>query len=108
MRSAGRDLAYSHVHEPIDPSVPAPRIAPRVRERFEGPLVLNGGYDGRTAADAIAGGEADLVSFGRPFIADPDLPERLSRGALLQTPDPSTFYGGGAEGYTDYPTLDES
>lgn len=51
--------------------------------------------------------KADLVSFGRPFIANPDLVERYQTLASLSTPDPSTFYGGGERGYTDYPTLAE-
>lgn len=59
------------------------------------------------ASAAIAAGDADLVSFGRPFIANPDLPERMRLDAPVVEPDPSTFYGGGAEGYVDYPTLDE-
>ena len=50
-------------------------------------------------------GRADLIAVGRKFIANPDLPERLRCGAPLREPDPSTFYGGGAKGYTDYPTL---
>ena len=49
---------------------------------------------------------ADIVSFGRPYIANPDLVERLQRGAPLNTPDRATFYGGGAPGYTDYPAMD--
>jgi N-ethylmaleimide reductase len=56
------------------------------------------------AADVIARGEADLVSFGRPFIANPDLVERFAEQIALAAPDPSTFYGGGTHGYTDYPT----
>ena len=53
----------------------------------------------------MASGAADAVAYGRPFIANPDLPERLKQDAPLNDPDPATFYGGGAEGYTDYPTL---
>ena len=67
-------------------------------------MIANGGYDASTAADTIARGEAELVSFGRPFIANPDLVERFAEQAALATADPSTFYGGGAHGYTDYPT----
>jgi N-ethylmaleimide reductase len=58
------------------------------------------------AMDAVASGAADLVSFGRPFIANPDLVERLAADAPLNPlMGPKTFYGGGAHGYTDYPTL---
>ena len=52
--------------------------------------------------------DADLIAFGRPFISNPDLPERLRRGGPFTPPDPATFYGGGAEGYTDWPTLDSA
>ena len=55
--------------------------------------------------DAIAQGHADLVAIGRPFIANPDLVRRLHENRPLNEPDASTFYGGGAKGYTDYPTL---
>jgi len=59
----------------------------------------------RDANAAIARGEADMISFGQLFIANPDLVERLRRGAPLNTPDPSTFYTGGEKGYLDYPVL---
>jgi N-ethylmaleimide reductase len=49
--------------------------------------------------------ECDLIAFGRKFLANPDLPERFRSGASLNADDPSTYYGGGAKGYTDYPTL---
>ncbi len=100
-RLAPLGLAYLHVHEPLDEAGPA--VTPGLRRRFPGALVVNGGYDGASARAAVASGRADLVSFGRPFIANPDLPERLALGAPLASPDPATFYGGGAEGYTDYP-----
>ena len=66
--------------------------------------MVNNGYDKALAEQAIANG-ADLVAFGRPYIANPDLVERLRRDAPLNKPDKTTFYGGGARGYTDYPTL---
>ncbi|MFM8609089.1 MAG: alkene reductase [Burkholderiaceae bacterium] len=66
--------------------------------------MVNNGYDGALAADALAHG-ADLVAFGKPFIANPDLVRRIREGAEWNTPDRKTFYGGGAAGYTDYPTL---
>ena len=56
----------------------------------------------------LAADEADLIAFGKPFIANPDLVERLKRGAPLNAPDKATFYGGGAKGYTDYPALGEA
>ncbi len=66
--------------------------------------MVNNGYDTALAADALAHG-ADLVAFGKPFIANPDLVRRIREGAAWNTPDRKTFYGGGAAGYTDYPTL---
>ncbi|MBW9055042.1 alkene reductase [Rhizobium mesosinicum] len=69
--------------------------------------LVNNGYDRETAIDVVESGRADLVSFGKPFIANPDLVERLKLGAELNTPDQPTFYGGGAKGYTDYPALEK-
>lgn len=68
--------------------------------------MVNNGYDGDAAAEAVESGRADLVSFGRLFIANPDLVERLKNGGPLNDPDRDTFYGGGAKGYTDYPALE--
>ena len=71
----------------------------------QGAWMLNNSYDKAMAEQAVASGSADLIAFGRPFIANPDLVTRLRRNAPLNTPDPTTFYGGGAKGYTDYETL---
>jgi len=68
---------------------------------------VNGGYTLEIAQEALRTGAADLVSFGAPFIANPDLPERLSRRAPLNTPDVATFYSDGPRGYIDYPRLGE-
>jgi N-ethylmaleimide reductase len=73
--------------------------------KFDGAWIVNNGYHRKTALDAVASGYADLVSFGRPFIANPDLVRRLREDAPLNAPDTRTFYGGGAKGYVDYPTL---
>jgi N-ethylmaleimide reductase len=70
----------------------------------KGAWMVNNGYDKALAEQAVADG-ADLVAFGKLFIANPDLVERLRRNAPLNKPDPATFYGGGAKGYTDYPSL---
>jgi len=78
-----------------------------LRSRFNGPWMVNNGYQRQMALDAVATGAADLVSFGRPFICNPDLVRRLRENAAWNALDPSTLYGGGAKGYTDYPTLDE-
>jgi N-ethylmaleimide reductase len=76
-----------------------------LRPQFSRTLIVNGDYDRRRADAAIEAGAADLVSFGRLFLANPDLPARLRDGADLNEPDPSSFYGGGENGYTDYPAL---
>ena len=78
-----------------------------LRDRFDGAWIVNNGYQRKMAMDAVASGGADLVSFGRPFISNPDLVRRLRENAPLAPLDPGTLYGGGAKGYIDYPTLDE-
>ncbi len=82
-----------------------------LRGRFKrgspkGAWMVNNGYDRAMAIEAVAAGAADLVAFGRPFIANPDLVRRLREDAPLNVPQRETFYGGGAQGYTDYPTLE--
>ncbi len=77
----------------------------KIRAAFDGAIIANGGYTRDRAVDAIAAGAADFVSFGAPYVANPDLVERFAADAPLNTPDPETFYGGDAHGYTDYPTL---
>ena len=72
-----------------------------------GAWIVNNGYDKALAQDAVASGRADLVAFGRPFIANPDLVDRLRRDLPLAEPDRATMYGGGAKGYVDYPTWSE-
>ncbi len=69
----------------------------------DGPLILNGGYDRNRAEAAISAGAADAAAFGTPFIANPDLVDRLRLRLPLAAPDPDTFYTPGAAGYTDYP-----
>ncbi|WP_045736713.1 alkene reductase [Xanthomonas sp. MUS 060] len=101
-------LAFLHV---IEGSTGGPRdnIAfdyAALRAKFHGPWLVNNGYDKAMAEETIASGRADAVAFGRPFIANPDLVERLRRNAPLNTLNADTLYGGGAKGYTDYPTLD--
>jgi len=81
------------------------QIVPALRGAFGGPLVLNQGYTLADASLAVASGQADAVAFGRPFIANPDLPVRLARGAELAFPDAKTFYSQGPAGYVDYPML---
>jgi N-ethylmaleimide reductase len=80
-----------------------------LRRRFEGAWMVNNGYDREMALQAISSGRADLVSFGRLFIANPDLVERLKQNAPLNLlMEQRTLYGGGAHGYTDYPTFEQS
>ena len=76
-----------------------------LRHTFEGAWIVNNGYNRETALEALSSGYADLVAFGRPFIANPDLVERFRKNAELNPIDPSTLYGGDAKGYTDYPIL---
>jgi N-ethylmaleimide reductase len=107
-------LAYVHVieGETGGPRQPADAGAPfdyaALRSKFPGAWMVNNGYARADALDAVAGGRADLVAFGRAFIANPDLVRRLREDLPLNEPQPATFYGGGAEGYTDYPTLGAS
>jgi N-ethylmaleimide reductase len=82
-----------------------PRVTPLLRAIFEGAMMVNGGYDLRSGDEAIASGLADLVAFGVPFLANPDLPLRYRKRAPLNTPDAATFYAGEEKGYTDYPAL---
>ncbi len=103
-----RGLAYLCVAEPIAGPAVVPadkRITPLLRRAFRGAFVVNGGYDAQSGNAAIARGEADLVAFGVPFLANPDLPARFKTGASLNTPDPATFYAGEEKGYLDYPAL---
>lgn len=74
------------------------------RPIFQNPIITAGGYSFETGNAVIEAGHADLVAFGRLYIANPDLPERFATGAALNVPDRNTFYGGDEKGYTDYPT----
>jgi N-ethylmaleimide reductase len=106
---ARRDLAFLHM---IEGATQGPRDHgdgfdfTRLRKQFGGAYIGNNGYTPELARERLNAGEVDLVAFGRPFIANPDLVERVRRGAPLAEGDRATYYGGGAEGYTDYPVLD--
>jgi len=100
-------LAFVHV---IEGATGGPRdnIAfdyAALRAKFKGPWIANNGYDKDSAEQAIASGYANMIAFGRAFIANPDLVERLRLGVALSDLDPDTLYGGGAKGYTDYPSV---
>lgn len=100
-------LLYVHLldHSAMGaPPVPA-ALKAQLRAAFAGPFILAGGFDRETAESALAAGQADLIAFGRPFLANPDLVARMRANSALNAPDMSTFYTPGAKGYTDYPTL---
>ncbi|MBX3713891.1 MAG: alkene reductase [Lysobacter sp.] len=97
------DLAYWHVMRGDFLGQQSGDVMTPARERFDGVLIGNMGYDAAEAEAAIAAGKLDAVAFGKPFIANPDLPERIRDGAPLAEPDQATFYTWDAKGYTDYP-----
>jgi len=100
-------LMYVHVldHSAIGaPPVPD-SLKSELRAAFDGPFILAGGFDNVQAEQTLRGGRADLIAMGRPFLANPDLVERLRRDAPLNAVDPTTFYTPGEKGYTDYPLL---
>jgi N-ethylmaleimide reductase len=94
-------LAYLHVVRSTHPQFPATLGA--IRTHFAGALMLNGGYDAQSGEAALLRGEADLISYGRPFIANPDYVERIRQRTPVAVPEPATFYTPSAAGYTDYP-----
>ncbi len=101
------NLVYLHV---VEGATGGPRDTQAfdydaLRARFKNTYIANNGYDRELASARLAAGKADLFAFGRPFIANPDLVERLKSGAPLAAFEPATLYGGGAAGYIDYPTL---
>lgn len=107
-RLNGFGLGYLHVTEmgKEAPGLAGPPFDLRaLRKIWSGAFMTNGGYDKARANAAISVGDADLIAIGVPFIANPDLLERYRRDAPLNAPDTATFYGGGVEGYTDYPLL---
>jgi N-ethylmaleimide reductase len=102
------NLAYLHISRPFKTPVKNGIIEdlPRhFRSIYSGHLMMNGGYDRASAEALLKAGNADSVSFGRLFISNPDLPERLRYDHPLAIPDPSTFYSSGLEGYTTYPSF---
>lgn len=96
-----RGIAFLCVRESLGDN----RIGPELKKLFGGVYVANEKFTFETGNAILASGEADAVAYGVPFIANPDLPERFRTGAPLNEPDPSTFYGSGPKGYTDYPPL---
>jgi N-ethylmaleimide reductase len=106
-------FAYLHIVNPAAtaiekgnaPDIRAQRMLALIREKYHGTLIITGGFNRDTAEAWLKQGKADLIGFGRKLLANPDLPERFRAHATLNADDPSTYYGGGAKGYTDYPSL---
>ena len=100
-------LLYLHVldHSAMGAPVVPAAIKSQLRAAFQGPYILAGGFDRASAERALCANEADLIAFGRPLLANPDLVERMQANAALNALDMYTFYTPGSKGYTDYPTL---
>jgi N-ethylmaleimide reductase len=106
-------FAYLHIVHPAteqmqkgeEPDPRALKMVELIRKKFKGTLIVAGGFQADSAVRWLREGNADLIAFERKFIANPDLPERLRLGAPLNADDPTTYYGGGEKGYTDYPSL---
>jgi N-ethylmaleimide reductase len=106
-------FAYLHIVNPAAaaiekgeaPDARAQRMLALMREKYRGTLIIAGGFDRGTAEAWLEQGNADLIAFGRKFLANPDLPDRFRARKPLNADDPATYYGGGAKGYTDYPSL---
>ncbi|MGL4287176.1 MAG: alkene reductase [Phreatobacter sp.] len=105
-----RGIGFIHVVEGATggPRDNAPFDYAALRKAFPGAYIANNGYTRDLAIEAIADGRADAIAFGKAFIANPDLPERLRVGAPLNEVERATLYGGDAKGYTDYPALTEA
>ena len=105
-------LGLAYVSLLASPLEPIESLVKDLKDRFGGPVLLNSGFGDVTSLESVeellATGLADAIVVGRPFLANPDLATRWAKGAELNEPDADTFYGGGAEGYTDYPTLDQA
>ena len=107
-------LAYLHVIEPrvkgnvVIAEGQAPVAAERLRKIFKGKIVAAGGFEPDTAEAVVENGDADLVAFGRHFVANPDLPKRIQLGLPLSEYDRKTFYTFDSRGYTDYPFYEQT
>lgn len=102
--ATARGIAFLFVREALGAS---PRISKGLRRAFGGAFIANQELTKEQGEQLVAANEADAISYGRLFIANPDLVERLAKNAPFNEPKPEAFYGGGREGYLDYPTLDE-
>jgi len=106
------DLAYLHLVEPLTDISERDNylevVTPFFRNIYDGTIITCGNYTRESGMEVLENNNADLVAYARLFLANPDLPNRFAQNAELNEPDPDTFYGGDAEGYIDYPFLDES
>jgi N-ethylmaleimide reductase len=102
-------VVYIHLldHSAMGSTQLPANVLENIRGNFEGTLILCGNFDDKKAAEALENNTADLIAFGRPFLANPDLLERFKAGADLNTPDMDTFYTPGEKGYTDYPFMNK-
>ena len=104
---SGLGIGFLEIREPFEDSTfvktVVPLTAPSIKRAFRGPLVLNSDYDGRSGQAMLDSGVADAIAFGRPFIANPDLPARLQHGKTLAKDEMATWYSQGPRGYIDYP-----
>jgi 2,4-dienoyl-CoA reductase-like NADH-dependent reductase (Old Yellow Enzyme family) len=102
-------IELREAHQPTSAgAIPTAPVSPAMRPRYTGKILLNSDYDGPSARARMAEGIADAISFGRPFISNPDLVHRIAIGAPLAPGDVGSFYSGDARGYVDYPALDEA
>lgn len=108
---SGKGLAYLHVVRPNGHTSQGAdmqrgnALSKAMRKAFDGVFIANGEFTPEEAAQWIEDGDADAIAFGRLYLANPDLPERIASGGPYNEPKPDLFYGGGPEGYVDYPTL---
>jgi 2,4-dienoyl-CoA reductase-like NADH-dependent reductase (Old Yellow Enzyme family) len=102
-------IELREAHQPTSAgAIPTAPVSPAMRPLFSGKIALNSDYDGPSARARLADGIGDAISFGRPFIGNPDLVDRIRLGVPLSTGDEDTFYSGGSSGYVDYPRFDEA
>lgn len=99
--TGNRGIAFLFAREGIE----EPRLGPALKKTFDGPFIANQALTFEEGEQLLQAGDADAVSWGQQFIANPDLVERYAEGAPLNQPDPDTFYSNGPAGYTDYPSL---
>ena len=105
-------VPWIELREPRQPTsagaIPTEPVSPAMRPLYSGKILINSDYDWADARGRVEAGHADGVSIGRLFISNPDLVKRIALGAAINAGDSSTFYAGGAEGYVDYPTLEQA